>query len=190
MRAARGAFAVAAVALLGLGACSSGGTPELMNLRATGNGPDEFAILPPKALELPTDLAALPEPTLGGANRTDPTPNADAIVALGGRPQNLQGGVPAGDTAMLAHAARYGLTSGIRPQLATEDLEYRRKNDGRLLERLFNVNVYFKAYRPQALDQEAELARWRRAGVANPSAPPPPPPPVRIIRPPFESDAD
>lgn len=172
MRAARGALAVAGLALLGLAACSGPDTPQLMNIRSATNGPDEFAILPPKPLELPEDLAALPEPTLGGANRTDPTPNADAIVALGGRPQTLQGGVPAGDTAMLAHAARYGLSANIRPELAAEDLEYRRKNDGRLLERLFNVNVYFKAYEPQSLDQHAELARWRRAGARNVSAPP------------------
>ncbi|NCO17608.1 MAG: DUF3035 domain-containing protein, partial [Alphaproteobacteria bacterium] len=43
----------------------------------------------------------------------------------------------------------------------------------RLLERLFSVNVYFKAYLPMSLDQYAELARWRAAGAGNPSAPPP-----------------
>ena len=48
--------------------------------------------------------------------------------------------------------------------LATEDLEFRRKNDGRLLEKLFSVNVYFKAYAKMALDQYAELERWRRKG--------------------------
>jgi hypothetical protein len=41
------------------------------------------------------------------------------------------------------------------------------------LERLFNVNVYYKAYRPMSLDQQAELWRWRRAGARTPSAPPP-----------------
>jgi hypothetical protein len=35
------------------------------------------------------------------------------------------------------------------------------------------VNVYFKAYRAQSLDQQAELAFWRRRGVRTPSAPPP-----------------
>jgi hypothetical protein len=34
------------------------------------------------------------------------------------------------------------------------------------------VNVYYKAYRKQRLDQQAELARWRALGVRNPSAPP------------------
>ena len=35
----------------------------------------------------------------------------------------------------------------------SEDLEWRRDNNGRVLERLFNVNVYYKAYRKQRLDQ-------------------------------------
>ena len=52
---------------------------------------------------------------------------------------------------------------------------WRRKNDGRLLERLMKVNVYFKAYAEMSLDQQAELWRWRRAGAKTPSAPPPQP---------------
>ena len=59
-----------------------------------------------------------------------------------------------------------------RDTLAAEDLDWRRDNNGRVLERLFNVNVYFRAYAPMSLDQHAELARWRRLGVATPSAPP------------------
>ena len=171
MQAKRSAYAVAMAAVLALSACSNDKTPNLMNLRSTSNGPDEFGILPPKALELPEDLTALPEPTLGGANRTDPTPTADAIVALGGTPR-AAGGVPAGDAALVQYGSRFGTAAGIRETLAAEDLEYRRKNDGRLLERLFNVNVYFKAYRKQTLDQQADLQRWRRAGLRTPSAPP------------------
>jgi len=68
---------------------------------------------------------------------------------------------------------RYGVAASIRPELAADDLDYRRRNDGRLLERLFNVNVYFNAYEPQSLDQYAELARWRKAGARTVSAPPP-----------------
>lgn len=168
MQAARGAILAGATALaLTLAGCGSDAAPELMNLQSTGNGPDEFAILPPKPLEMPETLAQLPVPTPGGVNRTDPTPEADAIVALGGRP-----GAGSNDAALVAQATRMGVASGIRGQLATEDLEYRRKNDGRLLERVFNVNVYFRAYAPMSLDQHAELARWRRLGVATPSAPP------------------
>ena len=171
MQAKRGAFAVAVAALLALAACGGGTAPNLMNLRSSTNGPDEFGILPPKALELPTDFTALPEPTLGGTNRTDPTPIDDAIVALGGTPR-AAGGVPAGDGALVRYAARAGTTAGIRETLAAEDLEYRRKNDGRLLERIFNVNVYFKAYRKQSLDQQADLLKWRKRGLRTPSAPP------------------
>ncbi len=171
MQANRGALAVAMAAVLALAACGGDKTPNLMNLRSSSNGPDEFGILPAKALELPEDLTALPEPTLGGANRTDPTPIDDAIVALGGSPR-AAGGVPAVDGALVRYGVRYGTAAGIRETLAAEDLEYRRKNDGRLLERIFNVNVYFKAYRKQSLDQQAELRRWRKGGRRTPSAPP------------------
>jgi hypothetical protein len=172
MRTARVVQVTALAAMLALAGCSSDKTPSLMNIRSDTQGPDEFGILPPKPLEMPESLAELPEPTVGGANRTDPTPNADAIAALGGNLRSA-GGVPAGDGALYSAAARYGVTGDIRTVLAAEDLEYRRKNDGRLLERLFNVNVYYKAYRPMSLDQQAELWRWRRAGARTPSAPPP-----------------
>ncbi|MDT8857358.1 DUF3035 domain-containing protein [Paracoccaceae bacterium Fryx2] len=171
MRASRGALAVASLAMIALGACSSG-DPKLMHLRSATQGPDEFGILPPKALELPANMTDLPTPTPGGASRTDPTPFDDAIVALGGKPQAGRG-MAAADGAVVAAASRYGRAADIRSVLAAEDLEYRRRNDGRLLERLFNVNVYFKAYAPMSLDQHAELERWRRAGAGNPSAPPP-----------------
>lgn len=171
MRAGRGAFAVAGLAMLMLGACSD--DKSLMNIRATGNGPDEFGILPAKPLEMPETLAALPVPTPGGANRTDQNPEADAIAALGGNP-SARGGIPAADATLVSQASRFGVEGGVRQVLATEDYAYRRDNDGRLLERLFNVNVYYSAYRPMSLDQQAELARWRSVGVRNVSAPPPP----------------
>lgn len=139
-----------------------------MNLRSSTQGPDEFAILPPKPLSMPEDLASLPEPTLGGANLTDPTPNADAVAALGG---NIDAGANAGG--LVTAASRYGVSSNIRSELAADDLEWRKKHDGRFLERLFNVNTYFKAYDDQSLDQQAELWRWRKAGAKTPSAPPP-----------------
>ena len=142
--------------------------PQLMNLRSATNGPDEFGIVPPKALEMPTDLAALPDPTPGGSNLTDPQPKDDAILALGGRP----GAGSGADAGLVSHVSRYGVASGIRDTLASEDLEWRRKNNGRLLERLLHVNVYYKAYSKQSLDQQAELWKWRQRGVKTPSAPP------------------
>ncbi|MDR0810057.1 MAG: DUF3035 domain-containing protein [Gemmobacter sp.] len=156
----------AAVSLL-LAGCGGKDEPHLMNLRSTTNGPDEFGILPPKPLQMPASLAELPSPTPGGSNITDPTPEADAIVALGGKP-----GAGGADPALVAYATRMGIQSGIRGQLAAEDLEHRKKNQGRILQRLFKQNVYYKAYEDTALDQHAELEYWRRRGVANPSAPP------------------
>lgn len=143
--------------------------PQLMNVRSTTAGPDEFSILPPKALTMPEDLASLPEPTPGGENLTDPKPEEDAIIALGGRPGRGAGA----DAGLINHVSRYGVNSGIRTTLASEDLEWRRDNNGRILERLFNVNVYYRAYEDMSLDQHAELWRWRKRGVRTPSAPPP-----------------
>jgi hypothetical protein len=154
--------------LVALAACGGSGDPRLMNLRNTESGPDEFSVLPTEPIEIPEDMAALPPPTPGGVNRTDPDPEGDAIRALGGNPARAA----RASADIVNYAARFGVTPDIRGVLAAEDLEYRRNNDGRLLERLFNVNVYFEAYRPMALDRYAELERLRRAGIRTPAAPP------------------
>jgi hypothetical protein len=165
----RSRIAGALCAVLLLGACAER-TPELFNIRSEDRTPDEFSILPSQPLILPEDLSALPPPTPGGPNRADRRPQAEAIAALGGNPA---GGAGA-DRALVAAVSRYGVQAGIREQLAAEDLAYRRANDGLFLERLFNVNVYYDAYRPQSLDQYRELARLRRAGVRTVAAPPDP----------------
>jgi hypothetical protein len=172
MRKARVFLAGAGVALMALTACGGGkGTPHLMNLRSGNDGPDEFAILPPKALEVPPDLTVLPAPTPGGANLTDQHPMDDAVVALGGKPR-VAGGVPAADSGLVAYASRNGLTAGIRQSLAADDLAFRRKHPGKLLERAFGLTVYFGAYKSMWLDAYAELEKWRAAGARTPSAPP------------------
>lgn len=170
MRAGYGRAIIAIATMVTLAACGDKGAPQLMNLRA-GQGPDEFAIVPPKSLDMPENLSDLPEPTPGGANRTDRNPEAEAIAALGGK-ASAAGGIPSADAALYAQAARFGVDGGIRTTLASEDLDWRRDNNGRILERLFNVNVYYKAYRKQRLDQQAELARWRALGIRTSSAPP------------------
>ncbi|MFD1912671.1 DUF3035 domain-containing protein [Halodurantibacterium flavum] len=174
MRAATGIITLAVVAVLGLSACSRG-EPRLMTTTSAGRSPDEFAILPTRPLQMPPELGALPEPTPGGANRVDAQPQSDAAIALGGNPGVVAGGPSPADAALLAHAQRNGADPAIRTQLAAEDLEFRRQNRGRPLERLFNVNVYFRVYGPQSLDPHAELARWRQAGARTPAAPPPAP---------------
>ena len=144
--------------------------PRLLNLTNDDAGPDEFAILPTLPLEMPPSFAELPTPTPGGANRTDPDPEAAAIAALGGDITRAGGG----NGGLVGYATRFGIGAGIRETLAAEDLEYRRQNDGRLLERAFSVNVYHRAYGPVSLDQYAELERLRRAGIRTPAAPPDP----------------
>lgn len=172
MTAARVVLAIAGAALLSVAGCGkSEKMPQLMNIRADTAGPDEFSIVPPKPLAMPEDLADLPAPTPGAGNRTDATPDDDAILALGGTPGNA-GGVPAADGALVNSAGRHGVNSNIRPTLASEDLDYRRKNNGRVLQRLFSVNVYYSAYGKMSLNQQAELLRWRKAGAKTPSAPP------------------
>jgi len=172
MQAALGKMALLAVVAAMLSACSSK-EPQLMNFRSDGSGPDEFSILPTKSLEAPADYRSLPDPTPGGANRADPTPFADAADALGGSGAAATSSpMRASEQGVVSYASRYGVSAGIREALAAEDLEWRRKHDGRLLERLFNVSVYYKAYRAMSLDQQAELERLRRLGIWTPSAPP------------------
>jgi len=149
--------------ILMLGACG-GSDRGLRDLSSTGAGPDEFTVLPTNPLILPNDLTNLPEPTPGGTNITDPTPNADAVAVLGGNPDRLiPNGVPSSDSALVAAASRNGVEQNIRQTLAEEDAAFRgrqtrfgffRRNDR-----------YFQAYARQALDAYAELQRFRNAGV-------------------------
>ncbi|MEZ5750444.1 MAG: DUF3035 domain-containing protein [Paracoccaceae bacterium] len=165
---------VAGLGLLALGACSRGGdVPLLMNAASSSNGPDEFSILPTQPLQAPPSFSALPEPTPGGTNLTDPDPRAEVVSALGGRVSaERTSGVPAADRGLLGYTGRNGVSENIRTTLAEEDVEIRRSNRPRLLERLFNTNVYRQAYDDQLLDPEDELQRWRRQGVRTPAAPP------------------
>ncbi|GAA5080070.1 DUF3035 domain-containing protein [Roseibacterium beibuensis] len=159
--------AILGVALLALAACS-GGTPTLMNLTNREAGPDEFSVVPNEPLQMPDNLRELPAPTPGARNLADPDPEGDAIAALGGNPSRAA----RGSAGLIQHATRFGVSPDIRPTLAAEDEEFRRRNDGRLLERMFGTTVYYRAYRSMSLDQYAELERLRRAGVRTPTAPP------------------
>ena len=175
MQIARGKITVALIAILAVSACAKK-TPDLMNLRPAGNGPDEFGILPTKPLQTPDFAAALPTPTPGQNNLTDANPKADAVAALGGNPNRIvargDGSIGRGDATLVNHARRYGANGAIRQMLAAEDIQHRRDNKGRILERWFNLNLYYKAYEKVSLDQYRELERFRRLGVRTPSAPP------------------
>lgn len=171
---ALGRFALGAAFLLSVSACgSSTKQPHLMNLHSQTRGPDEFGVLPTKPLQMPESLTELPAPTPGGSNITDPTPEADAVAALGGNPASLGQETPSSSNAGLVnYAGRLGRSADIRQTVAAEDLEWRRTHDGRFLQRLFGTTVYYKAYSKMSLDQYAELEYWRARGVRNVGAPP------------------
>lgn len=157
------------MAALALGAC---GKNYKLNKFISDGTPEEFGIVPREPLTLPQNLAELPTPTLGQTNRTDPTPLGNAVEVLGGDRNALQAtGVPASDTALIGHTARFGVDGNIRQTLKTEDDAFLRRA------KLFNVKLvrddeYRRAYRRFLLDAEAEAARLRRAGVQTPTAPP------------------
>ena len=71
--------------LVALAACGGSGDPNLMNLRNTESGPDEFSVLPTEPIEMPQDLASLPTPTPGGVNRTVATQNNVIAARRGDR---------------------------------------------------------------------------------------------------------
>lgn len=153
-----------------LAACA-GGDRGLRDLRSNGGGPDEFRVMPMQPLTLPTDVTNLPVPTPGGTNLSDPTPNADAVAALGGNPNRLiPNGSPASDGALITAASRNGVDPAIRQTLAAEDAAFRNRQSRFGLFR--GRDRYFSAYARQALDAYGELQRFRNAGVATPSAPP------------------
>lgn len=153
-----------------LSACA-GGDRGLRDLRSPGGGPDEFSVLPVAPLELPQDLSALPRPTPGGTNRTDPYPQAEAVAALGGSLAAVNtAGVPASDAALVNAAGRDGIAPDIRATLAAEDEAFRTRRAR--LGIFSGPERYFRAYAAQALDAQAELSRFRNLGVAVPSAPP------------------
>lgn len=146
----------------------------LMNIQARQSSPDEFSILPTGPLQAPENFQSLPTPTPGGGNLVDPDPRADVAQALGGRIGAVRtAGVPTADAGLVQYAGRGGVSGDIRETLAAEDEDVRRSGRGRLLERMFNSNIYRRAYRNQILDPQSELQRWRVAGVRTPAAPPP-----------------
>ncbi|GGA94826.1 DUF3035 domain-containing protein [Allosediminivita pacifica] len=168
----RRAHVLASMTFLALAACG-GGEPRLHELRSFSGSPEEFAIVPNKPLERPQNLSELPAPTPGGANRTDQTPQADAVAAMGGNPAAISaGGIPASDGALVQHASRFGRDATIRQELAQADAEFRQRKS-RFSWQLLQEDKYNRAYSAQSLDAYEWLERYRAAGARTPSAPPP-----------------
>lgn len=162
-------IAIVVLASLVLQACANQG---LRTLRNTSDGPDEFIIQPSKPLETPASYSELPTPTPGQANRTDRSAIAEGTLAFGGRPEPADAGIPARDGVLVQHASRLGVSPTIRADLAEADAQFRKRKARLTQIRIVPVDRYDQAYRREALDPNAELRRWRRAGARTPSAPP------------------
>jgi hypothetical protein len=158
--------------VLALAGCTSGGT--LHSNVSSGNGPDEFSILPSKELVVPGDLSALPPPTPTGVNRTDQDPLGDAVTALGGSASArsaLNTTIPSADTGLVSYASRNGRQADIRQVVAQEDQEFRDRRGLFTSVRISKKGLYEDVYKPQILDYREEWWRWKRAGVRTPAAP-------------------
>lgn len=169
MRTPRAIFALTlSVAVAG---CADTG---LRDLRPQGPGPDEFSVLPVKPLTQPQDYSVLPAPTPGGTNLTDPTPTADAIVALGGNAAalNPNAPIPSADGALVTASSRYGVPANTRQVVAEEDAEFRKRRGRFARIKLFPVDRYSEVYERQALDATVQNQTARRLGLETPSAPP------------------
>ncbi|MEC8194911.1 MAG: DUF3035 domain-containing protein [Pseudomonadota bacterium] len=163
---------IVGMAALSLAACTSGKT--LHSNAPTGDGPDEFSVMPAKELTQPTDYVALPPPTPGGVNRTDQDPLGDAVAALGGSaaarsPYNT--GIPASDGALVNYSSRLGREANIRSTVWDEDEEFRRKRGRFTSIRISKKGLYEDVYKRQALDYRSEWWKWKRAGARTPAAP-------------------
>ena len=154
---------------LTLSGCANQG---LRDLRNNSGGPDEFLVEPKAPLQAPQNFTELPPPTPGQANLTDKYPLAEAVVAVGGRPQASGGGVPASDGAIVTAASRFGVTQDIRGTLASSDEQFRKRKARFTQYRIVPVDRYNQAYRRQALDAHHVAGRWRNAGARTPSYPP------------------
>jgi len=173
----QGSRMLRATMLIGVLALSACGGYErdisLRSFRSNSGGPDEFNVIPGKALVAPDNFSNLPAPTPGGGNLTDQNPNADAVVALGGRASALElTGVPASDGAIVRHASRYGVPADIRASLAAEDEDFRRRKSRFTKIRIARVDRYNQVYKRQSLDPYREIRRFRRMGVRTPTSPP------------------
>jgi hypothetical protein len=153
---------------LTLSACANSG---LRDLRSNSRGPDEFIIEPKAPLQTPENFVTLPTPTPGQSNLTDNNPEADAIIALGGRPSQSTT-IPATDGALVSAATRFGIAPNIRQELAVADEKFRKRQARFTQIRLFPEDRYLQAYRKEVLDASGTAERWRRAGARTPSFPP------------------
>ncbi len=166
----------ASLVLLALLASCAGredSTPDLVRYHSKG-APDEFAVVVYDRISIPERTTDRPPPGVVGT-RVRQDPEAIADRALGGQPAPRRDDrTPSTDTALVNHMTARGREDDIRQTVAREDLEIRRANPGRFLERAFGTNVYSRAYEDMTLDPAAETERL--AGLGYPVLRPPPDP--------------
>ncbi|OED48502.1 hypothetical protein AB838_11345 [Rhodobacteraceae bacterium (ex Bugula neritina AB1)] len=143
-------------------------------LQKPGSGPDEFLVLPTNPLSAPENYSSLPTPTPGGSNLTDPNPQGEAVVALGGKPAALAAtsGIPSGDAALVTASSRYGVEPEIRENLSAADAKFRHRNRNLGRIKIVPVDRYEQLYKKQSIDPFAVSEQFRKAGAATPSSPP------------------
>lgn len=169
-------LAILAVTTLVITGCSLTGddgddVPKLLQFKSGGT-PDELSVVSSKPLVFPNPSIGLQPPLPNGQNRADQTPRAEAIAKLGGNPAGSSSVAAFNHRNLTKYSTRFGYDPVIRQRLESEDLAYRKKNDGLFLERVFNVNVYYDAYLPMSIDPYVELQRLRNQNVRTPAAPP------------------
>ncbi|MGI3211573.1 DUF3035 domain-containing protein [Roseovarius tibetensis] len=156
------------------GCAARDGDVTLTRIGNTGNGPDEFSVLPGKPLQPPEDPSRLPAPVPGATSRTDQNPLADGAAALGGNRSAPDATPDARDAALVGHATRFGGTQAIRQTLAEEDRETRRRHGRVNILGILPGDDYVQAYRQQWLNAYAEERRLRNRGILTPASPPAP----------------
>ncbi len=159
-------LALVLAAPLGLAGCQNTNVAQGLRSAGIAGTPDEFMVLPTRPLEMPQDMAALPQPLPGTPNRVDYRPHEEAIAGLTGRPTIAA----AGGEGLVAAAGPIDPT--VRTQLAAEDVEWRRTHHGRLLERWFSTDRDALIYRPMVLNAPVAFDDMRATGVTVPPAPP------------------
>lgn len=149
--AARASFAAAL--LVGVSACGELNVREELGL--VGQGPDPFTVVSNRPLEMPADTSELPEPQPGAPSLVQPTPEADAQVALTGAPMPEAETQSAAERALVQGAGADGASDDIRTRLAAdaEDEEGWRILDG----------VFGEDELEEALDPDAEARRLSEA---------------------------
>lgn len=154
-----------AAIVITLAACTGqeGDVPDLSRYHSKGT-PDEFAVVVYERIDIPAKGDELPTPGTVGT-RVLQRPEAKATIALGGRDTNRRDGeTPSGDATLTTYMASLGTRDDIRQVIAQEDLELRKANPGRYLEKVFGSNIYYRVYEDMTLDAYEETDRLAGLG--------------------------